>query len=1024
MIFQHELLHCLNTHGTRPAIQYNGNTMTYDGLLEKANAVTSYLLDLEVGAETLVGVIAPNRVDMICAMIGVFNARCVFIPIDDRLPLARQTEMIKDLNVQNILRQSDLDKIFNAGCGRPSPQYPAFGADDSLYIFFTSGTTGKPKGIVGRNSSLLHFLKWEIETFSLTGETRCSQLIHPYFDAFLRDVFVPIFCGGTICIPPAGQEFYLPGDIIRWIDDNAITLIHCVPSVFRLINQPFLTDQHFRNLHYVLLSGEKINPAELANWYSVFDTSVQLVNLYGPTETTMVRSWYLIQPEDISKTRIPAGLPINDSRLLVLQENGKPCSTIMPGHLYIASDFAAKGYLNAPELTAQKFITIKDSAGEYLAYKTGDLARILPDGNLDLLGREDQQVKIRGIRIEPAEIEQVILRAGFVEQAVVVKKTDEQGNDTLAAFVQLLPGALSGGAGHNALLNYLNDHLPAYMIPASITAVTAFPVLANGKLNYKALIDMQDLTETIPPANETEERILRIWKDILGDRPISTDAVFYSVGGNSLNMMRLIGRLYKEFHVRISLGELFGNLTIQKQGALIMRSVKDHFFTIPKAPEKPCYVLSAAQERIYFSHSLAPSGTAFNLPVSWEIGDGVDTQKIKQVLQLLTDRHESLRTSFVFDEGKIVQVIQPTVPFEMAEINAGNSALQQAINDFVQPFDLTAAPLFRAAIIITENKRVFLIDMHHIICDGMSQFRLFDDFIRLYKGQTLQPLAIQYKDYAEWERIFRNTDRYLADREFWLKNFEGGITPMQLPLINQNKDLLNAQGRSISFEMDRAVISNLLLLPNKEEVTPFTALLTAFFVFLSRITGQDDLVAGINTTGRMQHELEGVTGMFAKTLPVRCKVDYNLSFSEQAQLVHTFLTRAKSHQLYDLADMVNELSRNRTAPGPGLIQVMFVYLDFEDDQANTDTGFSGIPSGNIAAKYPITLFAYENGDTLQFKWEYATALFTEADVKLLIEQFTGLIEKIATCPNEQLITCIAGKTPEYQDTTDNIEFNF
>lgn len=1041
MIFQEELIKSLAANSASTAIEHNGRQVSYAGVSRIAGKVTAFLLNLQLEKETVVGVQLHDRTALICAMIGVMNARCVVVPIDGALPANRLAAMVQELNLQHVITSAGSPNVITSAASLKNYfiedivdqisdadvatiRYPAFEPNDSLYIYFTSGSTGTPKGIIGKNCSLLQFLRWELAAFGINEQSRFSQFISPYFDAFLRDVFAPLLAGGTVCIPPTEKDFFTPEKMIAWVDENRIELIHCVPSVFRIMNNGALSADNFKHLRYILMSGEKIIPAELKRWYDVFGPRIQLINLYGPTETTMVRSMYRIRPEDASQSRIPVGRPINDTEFLIAKEDMKPCGKLIPGDLYIITNYTTKGYLNLPELTKEKFITLHEGTPqETIAFKTGDKARLLADGNFDLIGREDRQVKLRGVRIELDEVENVLTRSQLVKQAVVVMNSDEQGNESLVAFVI----GNNPAADLKDLLNqYLQAHLPEYMLPSGIVEVTEYPLLSNGKINYKALLGNLAAVPMVAPANAMEERILGIWKEILGDKPISTRESFHSMGGNSISIMRLIGKIYKEFNVRISLNDLFNNLTIQLQAALIERSSGDNLMIINKAEQKPAYNLSSAQERIYYNYEMNRSGTAFNLPMAWEMNDDIPAEKIEGILKALIARHESLRTEFRFVNGKLVQVVKEEVEFAVEEINGREENVQAAVAEFIRPFELDKAPLFRCGIIAGKGRKVLVLDVHHIVCDGMSQVILLTDFLSLYKGEALKPLRIQYKDYAEWEYNFKTTDEYIAHREFWLKSFEGEVPKLELPVTSVQLNRPPGQGGNLLLSINQKTMKPVLDLLKEEGITSFSGLISIYFMFLSQLTGQEDIVVGINSTGRMQDEVEGVVGMFVKTLPVRRSLSSDVPFRQFANDMHKYLVQATSRQIYDLADMLSELNNNRPVPVKSLFEAMFVFLDFEEtkSRANND-GFYNYEFENATSKYPLTLFAREVDGAFNFRLEYATAYFTREDVEMLAAQFTSLVERIAQNADATTGEYIGiGSNGSNFAEEENISFNF
>jgi len=1036
MTIQNKLKKSFDINQDSVAIEQDGLSITYSELEKRANRITRFLLSKDLNKGTTVGIPLSDRLNIIVAMIGVVNAGHVFVLLDTKLPDRRLATIIRQLDLKYVISsmssllskrfqdiavdEFDFEEISSNGSGEV-PIADA-GQDDSLYVYFTSGSTGQPKGIVGRNASLVQFVNWEIKRFGLTKGTRFSQFISPYFDAFLRDVFVPLCSGGTVCIPSAQEDFFTPEKIIDWIDRSGINLIHCVPSVFRTINVNGLIPEQLAGLQHVLLSGERIIPSELEKWYKVFDNRIKLINLYGATETTMIRACYEIRPEDVHKTRIPIGTGIDDTELLVADKDMNPCHPLVPGDLYILSNYSSKGYLNAPELTSQLFLKMKLKDGtESIAFRTGDVARTLADGAVDLIGRNDRQVKLRGMRIELDEIENIIFASGLANTALVVLHSSVTGDDSLVAFVT---GDNSDTDRIGMIENHVSQYLPDYMRPSAIVAVKEYPMLPNGKINVKALIDGLTPATITAPANETEENILRVWKEILGDKEISTNESFNRAGGNSLGIMRLIGKLYKEYHVRISLSDLFENLTIRKQAELIRKSAKNDRFEIRASDIKPAYQLSSAQERLYFNYLLNKNSTAYNWPTLWQINGEFDKARIEDVFRRLIDRHEALRTEFITENGKPYQVIRSAIKFDLEEIEFNGQSPNDIVQHFIRPFDLSKAPLFHCHLITGSKAKFLFVDFHHIVCDGISHANLLSDFLTLYRGSGLRPLQIQYKDYAEWEYKFKATQEYAAQREFWMRSFERGIPMLELPVVARKTDDTGVGG-NVTFEIPEDVLRPMLDHLKDRDLTIFSGLLSAYFVFLSQLTGQEDIVIGTATSGRTQDELDNVVGMFIKTLPIRQHVESDQSFKQFVGNLHDFMVQANSKQAYDLSDILLELNQGRETPVQNLFEAFFVFQNFALNKLNTDNKeFTLFDFENRSAKYPISLFALQSEDKFDFRFEYSTSCFTRTDMDFLIVQFKSLVERICQGLDSSLACLIGNSSPEEQPVDDDITFNF
>jgi len=1041
-IIQTQLLNSFTANAGKVAIEQGEQKILYAELLQKANAITSFLIKQQLPKSTFVGISLTNRADIITSIIGVMNAGHVFIPIDGTQPQPRLEAIVNDTDLQYLITNIETEATIKFGAvtnvylfdnvvadEKESIAEPVIvDGDDSIYVYFTSGTTGKPKGIIGKNSSLQHFLNWEMNEFSITGKDRFSQFISPYFDAFLRDIFVPLLAGGTICIPPASESFFSPENVGKWIEDSNITVIHCVPSLFHSINTTDVRTGSYSNLKYVLLSGERIVPEELINWFEVIGNRIQLVNLYGASETTMIRSFHRIQSEDIRQKRIPVGRPIANSELLILRDDLKPCGTLITGEIYIISDYMTKGYLNDPELNSKKFVKLMLPKGETIAFKTGDKARMLAGGVIDLIGREDRQIKLRGIRIELDEVEALLRQSALLKDVIVIPVIEQNQNQSLAAFVIKNDIELQEDKLLTALEEYNQKHIPAYMLPSKITVLDAFPLLSNGKINYKQLADYKAEEVIIAPQNEIENSLLIIWKELLGDKPISTDAAFNTQGGSSLTIMRLIAKIYKEFDVRIALTDLFKNMTVQKQAILIAASKVDDSFTIPVVASAPEYHLSATQERIYFNYALNPTSTAYNLPMAWELKGKIDSEKIEKALSCLVQRHESLRTTFKVEQGELYQVVAEELNVPVERIISDDDNAFEAINAFIKPFDLARGPLIRCGIIILPSaKKILVMDVHHIVCDGISQTLLYTDYLKIYEGEQLQPLVIQYKDYAEWEFAFKNTHNYIALREFWLKEFETPAPELNLPctLLSENN---GQEGGNILFDIDKHTYQPLLNFLNEKHITTFSGLFAIFYVFLTQLTGQDDIVIGVNTAGRMQEEVDKVIGMFVKTLPVRNKINTGDTFKTLVQQVHNHFIKASSKQLYDLADIISELNKGKDTPVKSLFDAMFVFQNYERELVKTSNlQFIQYEFENRTFKYPVTLFCNEGANAFHFRLEYASKYFTKADAELIAEQFQILTANIAANPNALIV--------EYADTdlvendteansVEEVQFNF
>lgn len=579
-----------------PAIIYQDKQYSYGELEDRANTIANYLIDNGAQKGSLVGILAKDSFHFISSMIGILKAGCVFIPFDRQLPQRRLAAMVSLVAPQWFIIESRFWNILSRVTVDAAPQAtvicvdgdavtngeqhltPAVNysnyfnpekpsvesdADDMAYIYFTSGSTGQPKAIAGRLQGIDHFIKWELETLGVGEDVRVSRLLPISFDASLRDIFLPL-CSGGVAIGPAPRDTVLQArKLVEWLEKYEINLIHCVPSLFRSIVNEVLTPERLPALKYILMAGEPLLPADVARWMDVFEDRVQLVNLYGPSETTMTKFVYFVQPADRERHSIPIGKPMDGAKAVLVNVKGRPSAPGMIGEIYIRTPYCSLGYFNQPELTRDAFIAdpFGDNSGE-IVYKTGDLARLLEDGNYEFLGRKDQQVKIRGIRVELGEIENLLRGHESVRDVAVIDRDDASGFKYLCAYVVFEDEANSAD-----LRDYLTSYLPEYMMPSAFVPMKELARTISGKLDRRALPvpgqSRAGLEETyIAPRNRVEELVAGIVADVLRIEQAGAFDNFFQLGGHSLLAMRLLTQVREVFGVEIPLRNLFEHPTV------------------------------------------------------------------------------------------------------------------------------------------------------------------------------------------------------------------------------------------------------------------------------------------------------------------------------------------------------------------------------------------------------------------------------------------------------------------------------
>lgn len=1011
-------------------------SLSYGELHRRTEAIAARLHERGVEPEMFIGVLVEDRLDLIMAIIGILKAGCVFVPLDTGYPENRlevmidttdmeliigdrknvdhfQTrDMIDRKNIQFIRIDRCTAEVEAVSPSRPCRREACYSPEDKVYIYYTSGTTGIPKAIVGRNASLLHFVDWEIKTFGIDETFRFSQFTNPGFDVFLRDIFVPLCAGGTVCIPQEKGMTKAAEFLVRWLDKKSINLIHCVPSLFRFLNADGLNRDRFKSLKYVLLAGEKVIPRELSRWYDTFSERIQLVNLYGPTETTLAKLFYPIQMTDTARERMPVGKHIDGARAIILKENMQPCGRLMAGEIYIRTAYRSYGYLNDPEMNARRFVPNpfnKDPADRL--YKTGDLGLLLPEGHIELLGRIDRQVKIQGIRVELDEIENLIIRHPAVEEAVVVKREITAANEVLSAFITCSQQGRDYGvrAGDliSSLRQFLEAELPVHLLPANIHMVEQIPRKPNGKVDYDRIMEMieDSKTEYVAPGNEIENKLARIWAEILGYEEVGVTHSFFELGGNSLGVMSLIAGIQRHFEVKVTLRDMFENLTVRQQAAFIGSSTggsADKIRSVSAVEEKEYYPLASVQKRLYFLNRMDTEAVGYNLPQAFMLEGDLSPERLDRVFGKLVRRHDSFRTSFRLIDNRPVQIVHREIDFRIEYVTPDENPAGPVVEDFIKPFDLACAPLLRLKLVKTGlRKFILMIDMHHIIADGMSREILVQDFVTLYRGEGLSPLKIRYKDYAEWRNSEIEREKLKSQEQFWLESLAGRLPVLDLPLDFPRPTIQSFAGSALEFQIGSRETAGLKRLAERQGATLYMVLVALYSIFLAKLGGREDILIGTTSPGREPVAPERVMGMFVNTLVLYNHPGGNSTFVEFLGEVKDRVLEAFENRDYPFEDLVEKLAVRREIGRNPLFDVMLVWQNLEVSGVD-------IPGLKLepyryeerAAKFDLSLQGMEAEDRLDLRFEYSTRLFRKETAARFAAYFREIAASAAGGPGK------------------------
>ncbi|WP_147355971.1 non-ribosomal peptide synthetase [Cohnella faecalis] len=673
----------------------------------------------------------------------------------------------------------------------------------------------------------------------------------------------------------------------------------------------------------------------------------------------------------------------------------------IPGELCIAGAGLARGYLNQPELTAEKFVANPFAPGERM-YRTGDLARWLPDGNIEYLGRIDEQVKVRGHRIELGEVESALRSHESVKEATVIARKDEEGSAYLCAYF-----VTNGNLGASELRKHLLKMLPQYMIPSFFVRVEQMPLTPNGKLDRKALPSPEGTLErgTVyeAPRNALEETLANIWQGVLGVSAIGITDNFFELGGHSLKATTLVSRIHKELNVQVPLREVFQSPTI-KELAQAIRGMEAHAYaSIEPAPLREYYPVSSAQKRMYILSQLQGADESYNMPGAVMMEGKVDRERFERAFRQLIARHEALRTSFEWVEGEPAQRIHLEVDFEISYKKAEEDGLRQ-IAEFIRAFDLGQAPLLRVGLLELEPERqVLLYDMHHIISDGVSMDILVREFVGLYGGQTLPAPRLQYKDYAVWQQAFMQSEAMKRQETYWLETFSGELPVLEMPTDYPRPAVQSFKGDQIQFELDGELSAGLNRIAAETGTTLYMVLLAGYSVLLSKYTGQEDIVVGTPIAGRPHADVENIIGMFVNTLAMRSRPAGEKTFTAYLQEVKEVALQAYEHQEYPFEELVEKLNVRRDLSRNPIFDTMFSLQNMSEEETEIEEmRFSPYGFEHSASKFDMSLTAVETGREIGLSLSYCTAIYTKETAERLGRHYVALLRDISSQTEKQL----------------------
>lgn len=1050
------------------AIETDSNLISYAHLNANANQIAHVLTNLSEGREDIVCSFFEDKLLQMYALLGTFKSGRIYLPLDEKykanhwsvlyeniLPkivittedkiekiqsynsefeyniptlvcISETEEKEVGIEVYNLVNGSYLKEDTIAIKNYDNPALTIHG-DDTNYIFFTSGSTGKPKAVLGNQKSLSHFIHWEAKELQITENDRIGQLTSLSFDASLRDIFLPLIKGARICIPAEEVKKDIK-KLKRWLKESKISVLHTIPTMMRLLMQDknfkSIGGNHFTDLKYLLLAGEKLFNKDITGWRTLFGDNTCIINLYGTTETTLIKTFYRI-PKELTgdaTNGICVGKPISNSNILVLNENDKICDIGEEGEVYIQTPFLTNGYYKDEQLNRQKFVPNPIGNFNDVIYKTGDYGKYDKERNLIILGRKDGIIKLNGVRSDINSIERNILELDEIKMLKCIPHEVDGSIQALVCFY----------SSQEQITEVIKEHcikfLSSYeLLSLHFIHLKDFPTNSNGKVD---IIELKEKVkqffkknETIElPINETEQQLVSIWKDVLDIDRVSVKDNIFLLGGNSIHLIQLATRIHSVFSVELSIFDLFSLPVLKDQANKILTSKKSSHQKIPKVENQENYPLSSAQYRIWVVSQDDESSKAYNTAKSIEVYNYLDATILKKAALAVIERHEILRTVYKNNEnGEIRQWILPmeSVGFGLNYIdfrgvdNAIDGIESMIEENAAKVFNLATGPLLRLTLFqISDNHFELAYEMHHIICDGWSNGVFLRDLLTFYnafkqgKEIELPALEIQYKDYACWDVAKFKDNSHDEGFNFWKEKLSGELPILNLPTRKNRPSVRTHNGRELKTYLSKELSKKIKHFCNEKETSLYIGLYTTFNILLHKYTAETDFIIGTPVAGRNHIDLENQIGVYVNTIPLRTTINPEETINELFERVKVNILNTYKHQEYPFDHMVAKLKIKSDISRSPVFDASFrlhnVGVEKSDEEITEKMVTNVSDQGFSQTKLDIDFSLEEIGDYIDFNVVYNTDIYEKEIIEGFMLHFKELLGFVIENPEKTI----------------------
>jgi amino acid adenylation domain-containing protein len=1025
--------------------------LTYRELEQRSDQLARHLQGLGVRPGAHVGISLEHSLGTVVSILAVLKTGAAYVPLDPGHPRARLAFVIEDAQIGCILTQQRLkDRIPTTSeitlicvdADQFAPSYeplPIATSEDIAYVIYTSGSTGQPKGVRIQHKALVNYICWAKEVYVQDQPLDFALYSSLAFDLTVTSIYTPLVTGAKVVVY---RQDELPSPIVRILEDNRVDVLKLTPSHLALIKDLDNSNSRIRRL---IVGGEALTTELARAVYESFGGEVEIFNEYGPTETTVGCMIYRFDAERDQRTVVPIGRPAANTQIYLLDEHLEPVAENVLGELYISGAGLAAGYLNRHDLTTARFIDNPFRAGEKM-YRSGDLARRLTSGEIEYIGRRDEQVKFHGYRVELNEIRSALNKHAQVRDSVVMLRTD-----VLVAYYvarqELYP---------EQLREHLSEHILRETIPNFFVHLKRLPLTLNGKVNHAALPTLEDIKgqgrrpgEYVAPQTEVEEIVAGIWATLLGVLQVGRYDNFFQLGGHSLSATQVVTRVREALHVELTVRSLFEHPTVNQLAADIETLNRNGLGEIipPMSRTKRdagWAPLSYAQQRLWFIHQLDPTSPAYNIPLAVRLTGQLDVAALRETIMEVVRRHETLRTTFAVRDGQPQQLIHPPAELELSitDLTVGAAlrgrpseeicvfaengrpwsaaptvvedpnfeAQRIAVEEARLPFDLQRGPLLRVQLLrLSEEEHVLLVTMHHIVSDGWSMGVLVKEVVALYsafsRGESapLEELPVQYADYAVWQREWLRGEVLERQLSYWRKQLSGAPAVLEVPTDRPRPAMQSFRGSFEPLTAPAEVTTQLKELSRREGVTLFMLLLGAWQVLLSRYTGTEDIVVGTPIANRQRGEVEGLIGYFVNALALRTDLSGDPTFRELMRRVREVALGAYQHQDVPFEKLVEELVPTRSLSYNPLFQVVFAVENTPDFNLQLPgLSISGLDAESETAKFDLRLSMSEIGSELMGTLQYSTELFDAPTIQRMLGHFETLLESIAKNPDTRI----------------------